>query len=246
MGILPRFRGVAIHDFWKPYLSFEACRHVFCGAHLLRELEGVKEKDQVHWPQAMADLFHRILKAKEDSGGVIPLSVQQGFRDEYRAILIEGEKESPPPQPRKVGDNGRKKRGRVAKTKGRNLWERFKDYEDGILAFMADPAIPFTNNQAERDIRMTKVHEKVSGGFRSSKGALFYCRIRSYLATCSKRGIPGHEALRLLFSGALPDFVNLAEIPGELMESTQPNALGQDMETESLQDTRSSQAEQSE
>ena len=131
-------------------------------------------------------------------------------------------KESPPPQTRQAGDYGKKKRGRVAKTKGRNLWERFKDYEDGILAFMTDPAIPFTNNQAERDIRMTKVHEKVSGGFRSPQGALFYCRIRSYLSTCSKRGIPGHEALRLLFSGALPDFVNLAEILGELMEIVLP------------------------
>ena len=97
MGSLPRFYGVAIHDFWKPYLSFESCRHVFCGAHLLRELEGVKEKDQTQWPEAMAALLLRILKTKEDSEGVIPLSVQQGFRDEYRAILIEGEKESPPP-----------------------------------------------------------------------------------------------------------------------------------------------------
>ena len=246
MGILPRFCGVAVHDFWKPYLSFEACRHVFCGAHLLRELEGVKEKDQVHWPQAMADLFHRILKTKEDSGGVIPLSVQQGFRDEYRAILTEGEKESPPPKPRQAGDDGKKKRGRVAKTKGRNLWERFKDYEDGILGFMTDPAIPFTNNQAERDIRMTKVHEKVSGGFRSPQGALFYCRIRSYLSTCSKRGIPGHEALRMLFSGVLPDFINLSEIPGELMEISLPNAPREDAEDKILQDTTSSQAEQSE
>ena len=246
MGILPRFCGVAIHDFWKPYLGFESCRHVFCGTHLLRELEGVKEKDRVQWPEAMADLLLGILKTKEDSGGVIPLSVQQGFREEYRAVLIEGEKESPPPQPRRVGENGKKKRGRVAKTKGRNLWERFKDCEDGILAFMTDPAIPFTNNQAERDIRMTRVHEKVSGGFRSPQGALFYCRIRSYLSTCSKRGIPGHEALRLLFSGALPDFVNLAEIPGELMEIALPNARREDMETENPQDTTSSQAEQSE
>ena len=144
---------------------------------------------------------------------MIPPSVQQGFRDEYRATLREGEKESPPPQPRLAGEDGRKKRGRVAKTKGRNLWERFKEYEDGILTFMTDPAIPFTNNQAERDIRMTKVREKVSGGSRSPQGALFSCRIRSSLSTCSNRGLPGQEALRLLFSGALPDFINLAEIP---------------------------------
>ena len=115
MGNLPRFYGVAIHDFWKPYLSFESCRHVFCGAHLLRELEGVKEKDQTQWPEAMAALLLRILKTKEDSEGVIPLSVQQRFRDECRAILIEGEKESPPPQPRQAEDDGKKKRGRVPK-----------------------------------------------------------------------------------------------------------------------------------
>ena len=246
MGVLPRFGGTAIHDFWKPYLNFESCRHVFCGSHLLRELEGVQEKERVQWPQAMADLLLRILKTKEDGRGVIPQSVQQGFRDEYRVILREGEKESPPPQPRQPGDDGKKKRGRVAKTKGRNLWERFKEYEDGILAFMTDPAIPFTNNQAERDIRMTKVHEKVSGGFRSPQGALFSCRIRSSLSTCSKRGIPGHEALRLLFSGALPDFVNLAEIPDELMEIVLPNDPREDAEDEKTQDTTSSQAEQSE
>ena len=142
MGILPRFCGVSIHDFWKPYLRFESCRHVFCGVHLLRELEGVKEKDQVHWPEVMADLLHRILKVKEDSGGMIPLSVQQGFRDEYRAILIEGEKESLPLQPRKVEDSGKKKRGRVAKTGAAIFWEPFKDYEDGILVFMTIPQSP--------------------------------------------------------------------------------------------------------
>ena len=93
---------------------------------------------------------------------------------------------------------------------------------------------------------MTKVHEKVSGGFRSPQGALFYCRIRSYLSTCSKRGIPGHEALSMLFSGVLPDFINLSEIPGELMEISLPNAPREDAEDKILQDTTSSQAEQSE
>lgn len=78
---------------------------------------------------------------------------------------------------------------------------------------------------------MTKVHEKVSVGFRSPQGARFYCRIRSYLSTCSNAVSPGHEALRLLFSGALPDFVNLAEIPGKPMELALPNALREDMET---------------
>lgn len=93
---------------------------------------------------------------------------------------------------------------------------------------------------------MTKVHGKVSGGFRSPQGTRFYCRIRSYLSTCSKRGIPGHEALRMLFSGALPDFVYLAEIPGELMEIAPPYAVREDMETENPQDITSSQTEQSE
>ena len=91
---------------------------------------------------------------------------------------------------------------------------------------------------------MTKVHEKVFGSFRSPQGALFYCRIRSCLSTCSKRGIPGHEALRPLFSGALPDFVNLTEIPGELMEIILPNDSREDAEDENPQDTISSQAEQ--
>ena len=118
-------------------------------------------------------------------------------------VVTEGEKESPPPQTRQAGDYGKKKRGRVAKTKGRNLWERFKEYEDGIFAFMTDQAIPFTNNQAERDIRMTRDHEKVSGGFRSPQGAL-------------------------------PDFINLAEIPGELMEIVLSNALREDVESEKI------------
>lgn len=245
MGILPRFSGTAVHDFWKPYLGFKSCRHVFCGAHLLRELEGVKEKEGLQWPEAMADLLRRILRTKDDSGGLIPQSVQQAFREEYRAVLKEGEKESPPPKPGQTPD-GRKKRGRAARTKSRCLWERFRDYEDGILAFMTDPAVPFTNNQAERDIRMTKVHEKVSGGFRSPQGALFYCRIRSYLSTCAKRGIPGHEALRVLFSGALPDFVSLAEMPGDALPTVLPNALADEDGNERFQDTTGSQAEQSE
>lgn len=244
MEILPRFCGVAIHDFWKPYISFGSCRHVFCCTHLLRELEGVKKKDWVQWPEGMAELLRRILKPKEGSGGVIPLTVQQGFRDEYRAVLTEGEKESPPP-PRQEGNGGKKKRGRLAKTKGRNLWERFKDYEDGILAFMTDPALLHQQSGGEGHTDDQGPRESVRW-LSFATGSTVLLSYPCYFSTCSKRGIPGHEALRLLFSGALPDFVNLAEIPGELMKIALPNALGEDMETEITQETTISQAEQSE
>jgi transposase len=101
----------------------------------------------------------------------------------------------------------RKKRGRKKKSKARNLLERLRDYETETLRFLSDPRVPFTNNQSERDIRMTKVQQKISGCFRSLDTAKIFCRIRSYLSTCRKHGIDPTEALKLLFEGKLPPFI---------------------------------------
>ncbi|MGK0442839.1 MAG: transposase, partial [Pseudohongiellaceae bacterium] len=92
------------------------------------------------------------------------------------------------------------------RSKARNLLERFINFEGDVLRFMDNEIVPFTNNQGERDIRMTKVHQKISGCFRSMKGAEMFCRIRGYLSTCRKQGVNSSDALELLFNGELPDF----------------------------------------
>ena len=109
------------------------------------------------------------------------------------------------PSPDKTNRKG--KRGRVKRTKARNLMERLIEFEDDALRFMDNKIVPFTNNLAENDIRMTKVQQKISGCFRSMEGAKYFCRIRSYLSTCRKQAINLSQALQLLFRGELPDFV---------------------------------------
>ena len=101
-----------------------------------------------------------------------------------------------------------KKRGRIKKTKSRNLLERLRDFENETLRFMEIDYVPFTNNLGENDIRMTKVQQKISGCFRSIEGAYIFCRIRSYLSTCRKNNVSATEALRLLFKGEMPYFIN--------------------------------------
>ena len=98
------------------------------------------------------------------------------------------------------------KRGRIKRSKARNLLERLIDYEEDVLRFMTDAYVPFTNNAAENSIRMTKVHQKISGCFRSMEGAEMFCRIRGYLSTCRKQGISATQAMRIVFEGKLPEF----------------------------------------
>lgn len=200
-GIIPNFIGTLCHDHWKPYYKYD-CLHALCNAHHIRELTGAHEQYGQEWARQLQDLLEEINEKTIEAGGVLNPHIQAEYRVRYRKIISDGDKECPPPQ----GERKKGQRGRMKKSKPRNLLERLRDYEDDVLRFMTAPEVPFTNNQGEQDLRMTKVQQKISGCFRSMEGAKIFCRIRSYLSTCSKQNISATTALELLFQGKLPDF----------------------------------------
>ena len=202
MGVLAHFRGTLCHDHWKAYFQF-TCLHALCNAHHLRELKRAWEDDGQGWAQKMHALLLEANDATTAAGGGLAAEQADSFRRRYRYILTSGERECPSP----AAKDRAGQRGPVAKTKSRNLLERLRKYETETLRFMTDPLVPFTNNQVENDERMTKVQQKISGCFRSLQGAQIFCRVRSYLSTCRKHGLSATEALKILFSGHLPDFV---------------------------------------
>jgi transposase len=209
IGILPIFEGLLCHDHWKPYYRYD-CIHCLCNAHHIRELTRAFEQDNQAWAKQMRELLETINRKVLDSGGVLSSYMQRKFIKQYRKILAAAEEECPPP------DESRKKgqKGRIKRTKSRNLLERLRDFEDDVLRFMTIDVVPFTNNLGERDIRMTKVQQKISGCFRSLEGAKIFCRLRSYLSTCRKHNISSSDALELLFDGKLPDFDSFNPIQG--------------------------------
>ena len=205
-GVLPNYQGYLVHDHWKPYFKYDECLHVLCNAHHVRELEFASEKEKQVWAKKLQDLLFDTQREVEDAGGRLNYQRAKSRIKEYRQIINEGEIECPEPK-KEPG-----KRGRVKKSKSRNLLERLKNYEKEALRFMVNPDIPFTNNLAENDIKMTKVHQKISGCFRSTEGAINFCAIRSYVSSCRKQNITASTSLNLLFSGHLPDiFVHPAE-----------------------------------
>ncbi len=202
IGILPLFNGTLCHDHWKPYFKYGA-RHALCNAHHLRELERAWEQDGQKWAQEMAALLEEINRAVLDAGGYLNDIAATPYRKRYRALLQEAEKECPEPD-----ESQRKgRRGRLPRSRARNLLERLRNFETDVLRFMENEEVPFTNNLAENDIRMTKVQQKISGCFRSWDGAKIFCRIRSYLSTCRKQDVSASEGLRLLFEGKSPQFM---------------------------------------
>lgn len=202
MGILPLFQGILCHDHWKPYYAYDVT-HALCNAHHLRELERAWEQDNQQWAQQMMILLKEINKATHEAGGCLDALLSQQYRKRYRDLLEEAERECPAPD-----ESERKgKRGKLARSKARNLLERLRNFEGDVLRFMDEMEVPFSNNQAENDLRMTKVQQKISGCFRSEEGAKIFCRIRSYLSTCRKQGLTASEALRLLFAGKWPQFM---------------------------------------
>ncbi len=202
IGILPAFGGILCHDHWKPYFKY-SCTHALCNAHHLRELTRAWEQDHQAWAKQMKALLEEINQSVHEAKGQLCVSQANQYRKRYRSLLGCAELECPAPDESKRSG----KRGRVKRSKARNLLERLIKYEDEVLRFMEIKIVPFTNNPGENDIRMTKVQQKISGCFRSMEGAYLFCRIRSYLSTCRKNGVNPSEALKLLFSGELPGFI---------------------------------------
>ena len=203
MNIIPRFKGILCHDHWKPYYRYDSCLHALCNAHHLRELTRAHEQDGQAWAGKMKTLLEGLNDVVHQAGGALNKQRADKYRKRYRKCLKQAQIECPPPD-----ENQRKgTRGRLKRSKARNLLERLQYYEEDVLRFMENPAVPFTNNLGERDIRMTKVQQKISGCFRSGEGAEIFCRVRGYLSTCRKHGLSSSHAMEMLFDGKLPDFV---------------------------------------
>ena len=203
MGVLPEFNGYLVHDHWKPYYQYNACTHALCNAHHKRELTYAREQDGQRWAQQMERLLDDLNCAVKEAGGCLPEAQGKKWRAKYRRLLNTADKECPPPAP----ETNKKTKGRQARSKSRNLLERLGDYEADVLRFMDHQDVPFTNNQGERDIRMSKVQQKISGCFRSMQGAEIFCALRSYLSTCQKHQVDAGKALEHLFAGTWPEFI---------------------------------------
>jgi transposase len=203
MDILPQFEGKAIHDGWTSYEEY-SCEHFLCNAHHLRELKFIWEQYEQSWALQMSLLLcsikRQVDEAQENDQKCLPLDVLNAFEARYQAILEQGFTANPimaPPPPKTT----RKKRGRPKQSPPRNLLDRLRTKQASVLGFMYDFDVPFDNNQAERDIRMMKLKQKISGTFRSPEGAQIFCRIRGYISTLRKQGCHVLDALIALFSG---------------------------------------------
>ena len=210
IGILPNFIGRAIHDGLPVYFQYANAQHGLCNQHHLRSFDFLKERHPQKWVSELSDLILKIKatvdKAKEKSKTKLSPKTIADFSTQYEALLKQGFQKNPPP---KV--EGPVKRGRPKQSFAKNLLDHLSDHKEAVLAFMVDFKVPFDNNQAERDIRMMKVKQKISGCFRSSPGAENFCAIRGYISTARKNDQPVLDALYAAFEDHpyIPAFVSL-------------------------------------
>ncbi len=199
IGILPGFTGVSVHDGWASNWSYTRCRHALCNIHHLRELTFLEEQYQQAWAKELKDLLRAMHAAADQARAqglrCLGAAQREPLLARYRALLAAGLAANPPP-PRRPGQ-----RGRVKQSPARNLLERLCVHQDQVLAFLNDLSIPFDNNQAERDLRGLKMHQKVSGCFRSDPGADAFVRLRGYLSSLRKQGRALLAALQAIFAG---------------------------------------------
>ena len=201
MDILPNFKGSSVHDGWVSCQKYD-CGHGLCNAHHLRELRFVVERYEQSWADEMMSLLIEIKDQVEaaQENGQSALQPEQiiDFEQRYQSLIAAGLKANPPPP---IVPETPKKKGRLKQSPPKNLLDRLQANQTAVLAFMYDFRIPFDNNQAERDLRMMKLKQKISGGFRSIQGARMFCRIRGYISTLRKQGINVLDALRRVFAG---------------------------------------------
>lgn len=191
-SIMSGFKGVAVHDCWESYFHFSEMKHSLCNAHLLRELTAVMETSKVKWAVKMRRVLEKLYLASDYGKGVVTDFAK--YERSYERILREAEGEEPLPEKRNP-------RGKFKRSKGRNLFERLKKHKESVLRFAVEKEVPFTNNQAERDIRGVKVKQKTSGGFRSESGTESYCRINSFVSSLRKQGRKVFQELVSIIEG---------------------------------------------
>ncbi|MBO9608784.1 MAG: IS66 family transposase [Paenibacillaceae bacterium] len=195
MDVLPSYQGIVVHDFLSAYFKPEfGYKHALCNAHLLRECQGIAEHDHHQWASDMKELLQKCWEeVKAARAAQVPLSDQQiaEIEQRYDDILAKGKAEwAKDPVPAKTGPRGRK-----CKSPAANLGQRFELHKESILRFLCDPRVPFDNNQAERDIRMSKVKQKVSGCFRTPSGVKQFASIRGFISNLLKQRLPLHTSL---------------------------------------------------
>jgi transposase len=188
LDIVPRCRNWVMHDHWPPYFTYKECRHALCNQHLLRELKFLARERQEAWAGNLKHYLQHCHQRRQKEG---PLGEAQflSVRARFRALVRAGRQDHP------------RRTGRQRQSPAANLLDRLEGFEGSFLAFLREPAVPFTNNQAEQDIRMLKVRQKISGGFRTLTGARRFARIRSYLSTCRKQGRNLWTALQQAIAG---------------------------------------------
>jgi len=199
MGILPAFQGRALHDHWKPYFTFNQCQHALCNAHHLRELQFIVDQYQQSWAEEMIHVLLNI-KAEVDAAPLEHMSLAPErlthFEQRYDELISQGLKANPPP-----AHPPPKKRGRKKQSPPKNLLDRLQQFKPQVLAFMHDFRVPFDNNLVERDVRMVKIKQKVSGAFRTRPGAETFCAIRTYISTVRKHNLNVIDAIHDALSG---------------------------------------------
>jgi hypothetical protein len=198
-NIIPQYRGTIIHDCWASYFSYEQCDHGLCGSHLLRELTFVVDAHRYQWARRMKRLLQGACKRVSDCEEKCLNDTEYArLKKCYQKILAQGTREMP-----SIPDKPKGKRGKIAKSDAHNLLERLQKHETSVLLFAKDPLVPFTNNRGERDLRMSKVKQKVSGCFRSEIYAHAFCRITSYLQTMAYKGVNPMIAIQMALAGEI-------------------------------------------